>query len=966
MTLCASELSEALTSGYLDHQHVSKHTLKPELLFNDGQGRKVLTEIKKQLTYCDHFWFSVAFATTSGLACIKQELIDLENKGIQGKVLVSQYLNFTQPEALRELLKFKNIEARISTDSNFHAKGYLFRYSDIHQLIIGSSNLTANAVTSNKEWNLKVSSTDKGAIYLQAVEQFQHEFNVATPINEAFIQSYESIYLEAKAFSNKVKALTVRGKIKDIKPNKMQLEALKSLNDLRSRGESKALLISATGTGKTFLSAFDALNVKPKRLLFVVHRANIAKKAMQTFQSLFPKDVSCGLYSGTTTELEADFVFATVQTISRDEHLKKFAKDCFDYIVIDETHRASANSYKKVLEYFDSSFLLGMTATPERTDNNDVFEIFDHNIAYEIRLQQALEMDILVPFHYYGVTDLTIDGEVVDDMSSINLLTKRERIRHILHYIDRYGCDNGEVRGLVFCSELNECRFLAEAFNQNGYRALALTGKDGEAARDDAIARLESSDQTNKLDYIFSVGIFNEGIDIPSVNQIVMLRPTESSIVFVQQLGRGLRKADNKEYLTVIDFIGNYKNNFMVPIALYGDNSYNKDTLRRLVSGDDCFLPGSSTVSFDKIAKERIYKSIEITNLKAKRDLVNDYNLLKFKLGHIPMMMDFVHYGSRDPFSYVEYSKSYFQFAQELEPQLLPELSELKLKLLAALSKEINNAKRVEDSLVLSLLIENGQCSVSDISMLLSERFGFAFSLDTAKSVAHNLNLRFVTERHEGKNVAQGIKMGVTLVEFDGSVYTASKSFSRLLEDEVFRSFLTDSTNYSIRKYSEDFNADCYNDGFHLYRKYSRKDVFRVLKWEENPNPQNVGGYMVSKAKDNCPIFVNYHKGDDIADSIKYEDHFIDESTFGWMSKSNRKLNSPEIKLFASKDALPRLPLFIKKHNDEGNDFYYMGDMTPQFDSFDQTTIDGKSVVKIVFDMVHEVRRDIYSYIVEV
>ena len=966
MTFCVSELFEALTTGYVDHQHVSKQTLKPELLFNDGQGRKVLTEIKKQLTYCDHFWFSVAFVTTSGLACIKQELLELEKKGVQGKILVSQYLNFTQPEALRELLKFENIEACIATDSNFHAKGYLFSCSDIHQLVIGSSNLTANAVTSNKEWNLKISSTDNGAIYLQALEQFKHEFNAATPINDAFIQSYDAIYLEAKAFENKIKALTAGGKAKDIKPNEMQLEALKSLDDLRSRGECKALLISATGTGKTYLSAFDALNLKPKRLLFVVHRANIAKKAMQTFQNLFPKDVSFGLYSGSTTELEADFVFATVQTLSRDKHLKKFTKDCFDYIVIDETHRASANSYQKVLDYFNPSFLLGMTATPERTDKSDVFKIFDHNIAYEIRLQQALEMDILVPFHYYGVTDLTVDGEIIDDASSINLLTKEERVRHILHYIDRYGCDNGEVRGLVFCSELNECRFLAEAFNSNGYRALALTGEDSEAARDDAIERLESSDQTNKLDYIFSVGIFNEGIDIPSVNQIVMLRPTESSIVFVQQLGRGLRKADNKEYLTVIDFIGNYKNNFMVPIALYGDRSYNKDTLRRLVSGDNCFLPGSSTVSFDKIAKERIYQSIDITNLKAKRDLVKDYNLLKFKLGHMPMMMDFVHYGSRDPFGYVEYSKSYFQFVQEQESELMSELSELKLKLLSALSKEVNNAKRVEDSLVLSQLLVSGQCSVSDISMLTLERFGFEFSSDTAKSVAHNLNLRFVTERHEGKNVTQGIKLGVTLVEFDGSQFTASESFNRMLDDETFKSFLTDSTNYSIYKYSKDFNADYYNDGFHLYRKYSRKDVFRVLKWEENPNPQNVGGYMVSKGKDNCPIFVNYHKGDDIADSIKYEDHFIDESTFGWMSKSKRTLKSPEIKLFASQDALPRLPLFIKKHNDEGNDFYYMGDMTPQHNSFEQTAIDGKSVVKIVFDMVHEVRRDIYSYIVEV
>lgn len=965
MVNAVSELSDALTAGYVDSSHACKHVLKPDLLFNDGQGRKVLTAIRNQLNYCDRFWFSTAFVTTSGIACIKQELIELEKRGVRGKILVSQYLNFTQPEALRELLKFGNIEVKIATDSNFHAKGYLFGDADTHQLIIGSSNLTANALTTNKEWNLKVATTEKGAIYLQSLAQFEHEFETAVPVTDKFVSDYEAIYLQAKTFEKEIQQLGKSHKSIEIKPNQMQKEALNNLSELRDSGADKALLISATGTGKTYLSAFDALQVKPKRLLFVVHRANIAKKAMETFRSLFPSDVSFGFYSGSDANTDNDFVFTTVQTLSRDEHLAKFASDCFDYIIIDETHRASAKSYQKILDHFDTRFLLGMTATPERTDDLDVYKIFDHNIAYEIRLQQALEMDILSPFHYYGVTDLMIDGESVDDVSAINFLVREERVKHILNYLDRYGCDNGRVRGLVFCSNIEECTALASAFNDNGLRSVALTGKHNETARDEAISRLESDNEDEKLDYIFSVGIFNEGIDIPSVNQIVMLRPTESAIIFVQQLGRGLRKADNKEYLTVIDFIGNYRNNFMVPIALYGDRSYNKDNLRRLVSGDDCYIPGSSSVSFDKISKERIYDSIDTTNLQTKRDLVKDYNLLKYKLGYAPKMMDFVAFGSRDPFAYVEYAKSYYNFSKQQEGESLPRLSEIQTDILAVISKEINNAKRVEESIILKTLIENSTCSINDISTELLRRFGFELTLDTATSAIHNLNLRFVTARSGGKNVAVGDKLNISIVKLDDNVLSWNDSFSPLLEDDTFVRYLLDSTEYAISKYSDGFKLNDFRDGFQLYRKYSRKDVFRVLGWLENPNPQNVGGYMVSKDKTNCPIFVNYHKADDIADTTKYEDHFINESMFGWMSKSKRTLNSPEIRLFASENSVPRLPLFVKKHNVEGNDFYYMGDLVPQKDSLEQTEISGTSVVKVVFDMVDEVRQDIYSYIVE-
>lgn len=960
------ELQKALVSGFVDYTQSSKHVFQPELIVNDGKGRKVLNSINSHLQSSDMFWFSVAFVTTSGIACLKQQLLELEKNKISGRILVSQYLNFTQPEALRELLKFKNIDVRIATDSNFHAKGYLFSNDYIHHLIIGSSNLTANALTVNKEWNLKVSSTKTGALSLQAINEFKKEFNSAISVTPEFIETYELLYQQGKGSFQQINNTTYSCISKnDIKPNIMQQEALENLSILRSQGKNKALLISATGTGKTYLSTFDALNVKPKRLLFVVHRANIARKAMQTYQAVFKDLKTFGLYSGKTIESKSDYIFSTIQTLSRDDHLAKFSPDTFDYIVIDETHRASASTYQKILNHFKPQFLLGMTATPERTDNSDVFEIFDHNIAYEIRLQKALEMDILSPFHYYGVTDLTINGKSIDDTSMLNLLISEERIKHILHHIDRYGCDNGEVRGLIFCSNIKECKALANVFNTQGLKSIALTGEDSEELRDDAIKRLESKDPLKKIDYIFSVGIFNEGIDIPCINQIVMLRPTESAIIFVQQLGRGLRKAADKDYLTVIDFIGNYKNNFMVPIALYGDQSYNKDTLRRLIASESCFIPGTSTVSFDKIAKERIYEAIDSSNLQTKKDLVADYKSLKHRLGQTPMMMDFVNHGLRDPFSYVEYAKSFYHFAKDQEKEALVAFSDNELKIIAMFSKEINNAKRVEESLVLRALLNTDSISVNELALAIKQKYGYEIKADLLSSITNNINLGFVTEKFQKELKPVGEIYNFKIVQLKDNTFSWHSDFLTYLSNETFIKYLKDSTEYAIHVFNKNFISSDFYEGFQLYSKYSRKDVFRILNKEVNPVAQNVGGYLVSEDKTNCPIFVNYHKSEDITDTTKYEDDFVNESVFSWMFKSRRNLNSPEVKLFKAHHNGFRIPLFIKKHNDEGNDFYYMGDVSPRQNSFEQTSISGTSVVKVEFDMHHEVRSDIYNYLLE-
>jgi superfamily II DNA or RNA helicase/HKD family nuclease len=963
--------NESLQTGYVDKLVSSNLDYQPELLVNQkNPPKKVLSTILQELENCNQFFISVAFVTTSGVATIINKLKQLENRGIKGQILVSQYLNFTQPEALKRLVQFKNIELRIATTGNAHTKGYLFKNKEHYNLIVGSSNLTGQALSTNKEWNIKVSALDQSGIVEKVLGEFHSDFKKATPVTTEYILSYNEIYLSQFLLNRIAEHNGLVESRTPISPNSMQLEALENLRGLRTEGKNKALIISATGTGKTYLSAFDAKVYNPTKLLFVVHRLTIAKDALDTFRSVFGIDKTMGLYSGNEKELNCDFVFSTIQTISKPNHLDKFSKDHFDYIIIDETHRSGADSYLRLLEHFEPKFLLGMTATPERTDGNDIFQLFDHNIAYEIRLSRAMEEDMLSSFHYYGVTDLSIDDALVDKKSEFNFLVSSERVERIIEQAKFYGTDNGITRGLIFCSRKDEAIELSNLFNSKGFKTIALTGDSGEDDRAQSIEKLESDDLNAKLDYIFTVDIFNEGIDIPKINQIIMLRPTQSAIVFIQQLGRGLRKVEGKGYLTVIDFIGNYENNYLIPIALYGDTSYNKDSLRKLLTEGSRMIPGASTINFDEITKERIFQSIDSANMQLFSDLKRDYNLMKFRLGRIPMMMDFIEHGSRDPFSFVDYAKSYYNFVLRIEKAETPRLTEHEKKLLALFSQEINNSKRVEESLILKLLLESGELSVNDIKELVLKTYHYSISDETIESCVSNLNFEFVREKKNGKLLSVKEIYDLDVLHVENEKFVFSSAFNTLINNANFKRHLIDSVHYSIYEFDRLFDRQNWQNGFVLYRKYSRKDVFRILNVSENPVAQNVGGYVVSPDNEHCPIFVNYHKEEHISESTKYEDEFVNNREFNWMSKSNRRENSSDVQSILGNKGPIRLPLFIKKNNDEGMDFYYMGEVSPNLNEVEQTTMlndKGKRlpVVKIRFNLANPVSSTMYHYLEE-
>lgn len=656
------ELAICLEAGFIDFNIDTDERFLPKILTNNqNRQQKVLESLLHELEHCDEFFFSVAFVTNSGIACLVDVLQELANKNIRGKILASQYQNFTEPRALRRLIAFPNLQVKIITaDYNFHAKGYLFGRktsdgngeNDNYTMIIGSSNLTQSALTVNREWNVQLSSLKNGALIKQMQSEMERAWGEATEVTEDWIVAYDKIYCQAKGVrqANHKKIINLY----QINPNNMQVVALKNIERLRAEGKDRALLISATGTGKTYLSAFDVKLVRPKRCLFLVHRELIARSAKDSFERIIDREFTMGLYTGGTKDSDRDYLFATVQTMKQDENLHSFTPDTFDYIIVDEAHHAGADTYKKILAYFKPKFLLGMTATPERTDGYDIFKDFNYNIAYEIRLNQALSENMLVPFHYHGISEIIVDGKILNDKTDFRYLVCDERVEHILKYADFYGCDQGRVKGLVFCSRLEEANELAKAFNLRGKRAAVISGSTSEEQRSKLIQRLESDNIAcdEQLDYLFAVDVLNEGVDIPAINQIIMLRPTESAIVFVQQLGRGLRKSKDKRYLEVIDFIGNYENNYLLPIALYGDRSYNRERIRKILHNN--FLPGASTVYFEDIVKEKIFKAINTNHLEQMREYKSSYQLVKFKIGRAPMMMDFVSVGDKDPYLFVK------------------------------------------------------------------------------------------------------------------------------------------------------------------------------------------------------------------------------------------------------------------------------------------------------------------------
>ncbi|KXH80741.1 DUF3427 domain-containing protein [Sporosarcina sp. HYO08] len=953
-------LEVSLHEGFIDKSVHKSGSFKPELLVNNGKANvNVLNALQEELQTSEDFLFSVAFITESGLATLKSLLLDLKEKGVKGRILTSTYLYFNQPKVFKELLKLTNVEVRLTSLEGFHSKGYIFKQKTHYSLIVGSSNLTAHALKVNYEWNVKLTSHENGDIVHHFKNQFEEVWLGSERLTEQWIENYEIEYAQNATVnaaeqivelpSNDYRINAIEESLK-IVPNKMQQAALKQIQAIRDEGKEKGLVISATGTGKTYLSAFDVRNFAPKRMLFIVHREQILNKAKEDFQKVLGGiEHEFGTFVGTSRQIEKKYMFASIQTLSKPENLELFDPTDFDYILIDEVHKAGAASYLRVIDYFKPKFFMGMTATPERTDDFNIYELFDYNIAYEIRLQEALEEDMLCPFHYFGVTDLEIDGKAVDDTAVFSHLVTEERVSHIIEKIDYYGFSGKEVKGLMFCSRKTEAIELSAAFNQRGLRTVALTGEDSPEERERQVTRLENG----YLDYILTVDIFNEGIDIPCINQVVMLRQTQSSIIFIQQLGRGLRKHGSKEYVTIIDFIGNYNNNYLIPIALSGDQSMNKDNVRRHTK-DTSYIKGVSTVNFEEIAKKRIFSSISSSNLTTLKILRDAYTQLKNKIGRVPYLIDFIEQRSIDPNVIVEKHTNYYQFLLKMKEEV-PVLTAYEEKVLTMLSLEVLNGKRLHEVILLEMLLEQEVVSLDEFIQRLRAS-GCRTDEATIASVNRVLNLSFFTQSVQKKYGEKPVvifneKHGYSFDEMIQKSLVNSSHFVILLKD-IIGSAKIKSKSYTC------------SQAFTLYGKYSRKDACKLLNWDSDES-STVYGYKSKHGS--CPIFVTYHKHDNVESSIDYGDEFINAGLFKWYTRSNRTIQSQEVqKIIHSDENDIDVHIFVKKDDDEGTDFYYLGKGEPDKLSVQEDRMaDSKPVVHMNMVMEQAVEKKLYHYLIE-
>ncbi|WP_274355683.1 DUF3427 domain-containing protein [Ligilactobacillus salivarius] len=928
------KIKNAILNSFLDKNIFEQNDEYAAKLIANTKDETMYNRILDEVQHCKSFTFAVAFIESGILNSLKTVLKDLN---VQGRILTSTYLYFNKPQMFRELLKLPNVEIRVYEQNHgkFHAKGYLFQHEGYQSALVGSSNFTAGALKVNKEWNLLFTSHNNGKLTEDIASEIEEQWKGASKLSPEWIDEYEKKYKIQNKPAIKVVSQLVdedNSNYSIIKPNKMQKEALKNLQKLRLLRETKGLIISATGTGKTYLAALDVKNYNPKRFLFVAHREQILKKSLDSFHKVLggDKKTNYGILSGNTKNTDTKYLFATVQTLSKAENLNQFKRDEFDYILIDEAHHVGSKIYGKLLDYFTPDFLLGMTATPERSDDKNIYELFDYNVPYEIRLQEALEEEMLVPFHYIGVSDYTYNGEVIDDNTNLKYLVSEERVKYVVEQSKYYGYDGDVLHGLVFVSRKEEADEIAKLLTKNGYPSQMLSGEDSQEQREQAIEKLKDGELT----YLVTVDIFNEGIDIPFINQVIMMRKTESVIVFVQQLGRGLRKAQGKEYLTVIDFIGNYKNNYLIPVALTGDQSRTREGIREHVETGQ--IEGLSTINFELVAKKRILKQLRGKKNLFTLEIKKDYQELKRRLNKTPLITDFIKnnmVASQAILSILNKKGNYNDFLLKVDKDAAYSWENDYLdKTLTFITSEFLSGKRIHELLLLQKLLDNGVSSRPELEKLVVDNGSYCND-DVLDSVERILTLEYYKPKSydekndKEKNKTEFAKLGgQALIEISNNKeYRFNKEISKSLENNHgFKNLFVDVIKAGLlnaRKYDKE-------NIFTIEKRYTRSDVNRLLNWQRKIPAQSIGGYFIENGY--CPIFVTYVKSNDIDDSIKYEDRFISNSKIHCYTKNGRKLGQGEtLKMFAGvSEGDPELTylLFVKRSDAEDDDeFVYLG-----------------------------------------
>lgn len=846
------------------------------LFLTNYSEQTFLDKVKQSLRTCKSFCFSVSFIKWAGLVLLSQDIKAAIERGVEGRLITTTYQNFTDVESMKfflELSNRPNFQCHLDYDCfydeknyekfGFHSKGYIFDYGSESELIIGSSNITRFALLKNIEWDmmLKVPSNDE--TILNAKEEFRCLWEKTLPLDTTLINKYA----QRLNFAIERWDMDYDLASHDIKPNFMQRKALRELNRYRAMGQDKALVVAATGSGKTYLAAFDALNFAPEHLLYIVHEGSILERSLTTFQKVFDRNVFMGKYTGEQKDLDAPFLFST--NVSMCRSLELFDKKQFDYIIIDECHHAAAESYKKIIDYFEPEFLLGLTATPERMDNQDVYELFGNNVPYELRLRDALVNDLIVPFKYYGIRDDRVDFSKENERRMISQFATDEHCEFVVEQIEKYRVQNQKLKALAFCKTVSHAKMMAEALEPY-YKTAYLTGKNDTGERVRAYEDLQS-DREDTLEVLCAVDILNEGVDIPGVNMVLFLRPTESSTIFIQQLGRGLRKYDNKAYVPVVDFIGNnYKRSAQIALALGGLAQkfvMEKRLLIALVRDD--FKPlgleqFGVEINIDSLSKDEILKYVENENFYSLKYMKQDYNNFKKYINAptYPKHMDYLNSDSApDLLKFMQIkicnkkTNSYYGFLKGIDEENLIEFNAEQENVINYLSGLLQLV-RPHDYLICKYLL------VGDYSIRSIE--------EKVRAEVQNYNSK---EFHHA----------LEYLERSGTIITDGDTVILNCElNNGFKDYLEDLLEYGLTKYKADYAKA--NDMFLLWNDY-RYDQVQIRRCV-NPGYTAVGTYYGSDG--DVYIFASIKK--DIAEGMEhlnYKDKFLEPSVFQWECMAN-------------------------------------------------------------------------------